>query len=81
MLANDPPTPIQGVSAPPIGVRLFGGVGTEHERTKPLEFGPEMVVIAFHRGEGAHKTIEFQFDVDKKVMDLIENWRHRCVNS
>lgn len=81
MLTNDPPAPIQGASAAPIGARLFGGVGTELARTAPIEFGPEMVVIAFHRGEGGGKTIEFQFDVEKKVMDLIANWRHRYVNS
>jgi hypothetical protein len=42
-----------------------------------LEFGPEMLIIAHHQGQAAGKTIDFQFDVDTEVMELISKWKGR----
>jgi hypothetical protein len=47
---------------------------------EPINFGPGMVVIAFHQGEAAGKSIDFRFDVDAKVMDLITSWKQRDTN-
>jgi hypothetical protein len=43
----------------------------------PIEFGPEMVVVACHQGDGAGKTIEFQFTIQEDAMRFITTWKER----
>jgi hypothetical protein len=43
----------------------------------PIEFGPELVVVACHQGDGAGKTIEFQFTIEEEAMRFVANWKER----
>lgn len=42
-----------------------------------VQFGPEMTVIAAHRGDFSPQTITFEFDISDTQMSLISLWQNR----